>query len=388
MIKNIILNNRELFPRFIFNFLRKVYYQIIFLHNFINNSKLKLQFKTFDIDNAFNKKAKHDYAKLIFINNNMPTDFSINLGVAPCNHSCLFCPQSVKKPKKASWLDLKVLTKCINEMPKENVRIHLSSYNETLAAPNLTESVKIIKRIRPKLSVALATNGTLYREEVISDLFRNKLDIYQYSFDAPNRDLYKKMMQKDDFNKVWDNLEKIVELRNKINPSTKIITHILGFNESKKDYESFKKYWEKKVDSVYWREFKNWGGHWGLEENLKKAGFSYTDKVTKERYPCISIFTHFKLQNSGLYAPCVAAVPDYKLEEEKHHAKYLGDARKMTFNEAWSKLNKIRLDHLRGNWKQHEMCKKCSVYTAWENPWIKQGNVYKIPNLKSNLLKS
>ena len=51
------------------------------------------------------------------------------------------------------------------------------------------------------------------------------------------------------------------------------------------------------------------------------------------------------------------------------------------------KLNKIRLDHLRGI-EKHEMCKKCSVYTAWENPWIKQGNVYKIPNLKNNLLES
>ena len=97
---------------------------------------------------------------------------------------------------------------------------------------------------------------------------------------------------------------------------------------------------------------------------------------------------HFKLNPLGFYSPCVTSVPDYKLEEEVHKAPYLGDARKMTFNEAWEKLNQIRLDHLKGNWNKYDMCKKCSVWSAWKNPWIKEGNVYKIPNIKNSLLKS
>ncbi len=392
MIVNTIVKYKSLFPKPIYEILRKANHKRLsfqsLLTNSFNRSRFLFEFKTFNLNKAKKLKIKYDYAKSIFTNNNMPTDFSIIFGVAPCNHSCLFCPQSVKKPKKATWLDLNVLAKVLNEMPEENVKLHVSSYSEALVTPNLVEYIKTIKKIRPKLPVAFASNGTIFREDVISDLFRNKLDIYQYSFDAPNRDIYKRMMQSDDFDKVWNHLEKIVELRNKINPSTKIITHILGFEESKKDFVSFKKYWEKKVDLVYWREFKNWGGQWGLEDNLKKAGFEYSDKIPKKRYPCTSIFMHFKLNPLGFYSPCVTSVPDYKLEEEVHKAPYLGDARKMTFNEAWEKLNQIRLDHLKGNWNKYDMCKKCSVWSAWKNPWIKEGNVYKIPKIKNSLLKS
>ena len=44
--------------------------------------------------------GKTQYIKNVFSNGNLPTNFSVNLGVAPCNHSCLFCPQSIEKPKK------------------------------------------------------------------------------------------------------------------------------------------------------------------------------------------------------------------------------------------------------------------------------------------------
>src|SRR5262245_35765473 len=42
-----------------------------------------------------------------------------NLGVAPCNHTCIFCPQSIQKPKKARWLDLELLRKVLSEMPED-----------------------------------------------------------------------------------------------------------------------------------------------------------------------------------------------------------------------------------------------------------------------------
>ncbi len=77
--------------------------------------------------------ARRATARQIFANGSLPTNFSINLGAAPCNHSCLFCPQSIKKPKKAAWLDLDLLGKVIGEMPHQGVLINLSSYSEKLS---------------------------------------------------------------------------------------------------------------------------------------------------------------------------------------------------------------------------------------------------------------
>jgi len=85
----------------------------------------------------------------------------------------------------------------------------------------------------------------------------------------------------------------------------RITTHIMGFEEFREAYEDFKAYWEKRVDSVLWRPVGNWGGEtWGLEESLARAGFHVPEHAAPtERYPCNSIFIHFKLQHNGMYAP-------------------------------------------------------------------------------------
>jgi hypothetical protein len=73
-------------------------------------------------------RARHESSlKATFANGPLPSNFSINLGAAPCNHSCRFCPQSVHKPKRASWLDLDLLRKVAGEMPEEGMTVSISS---------------------------------------------------------------------------------------------------------------------------------------------------------------------------------------------------------------------------------------------------------------------
>jgi len=314
---------------------------------------------------------KRDLARNIFTNGELPSNFSINLGAAPCNHSCLFCPQSVHKPAKASWLDMDLLKKVVSEMPERGVLINLSSYSETLTAPNLLQAVEIIKEIRPKLKVVLASNGSVFRRKVVESLIDLGLDIYQYSFDAPDRDSYRRLMQVDHFERVWKNLEEIVNIRNRKSSSMQITTHIMGFEEFREAYEDFKAYWEKRVDSVLWRPVGNWGGEtWGLEESLARAGFHVPEHaVPAKRYPCNSIFIHFKLQHNGMYAPCVAAVPDYDTSEELHNVPYIGNARDMTWIEAWERLSDMRQAHLRGDWSKYDCCKTCNIWSLWPDVW-------------------
>src|SRR5690242_7459998 len=126
------------------------------------------------------------YAKGVLWNGAQPTDFSIGLGAAPCNHTCLFCPQSVEKPGRAVWLDQGLLRKVLEELPQEKLRLNISSYSETVAAPNLLPAVRLMKEVRPKLPVIMASNGTIFREEVIEGLIDAGLDHYSYSFDAAN----------------------------------------------------------------------------------------------------------------------------------------------------------------------------------------------------------
>lgn len=311
-------------------------------------------------------------AKSVFKGSKLPTEFSINLGVAPCNHSCLFCPQSQKKPKKAAWMDMAILEKVLSEMPETGVGLNISSYSETLAAPNLLPAVRMMKRMRPKLVISMATNGSLMREEVVEGLIDAGLDYYQYSFDAPTKDSYAKLMQADHYDRTMDNLAKVVELRNRKNSTMRVITHVMDFAELKKDNEAFIAEMERRFGGVVHaslRSVANWGGIWGLNEQLAHKGFTPVFQAPQKRYPCSSIFMHFKVQHDGRYAPCVASVPDYIPEEEVHLVPYLGNARDMTWGEAWEKLSEMRRAHLAGEWDNYECCRNCNVWGLWPDFW-------------------
>jgi hypothetical protein len=78
---------------------------------------------------------------------------------------------------------------------------------------------------------------------------------------------------------------------------------------------------------------------------------------------------HFKLQHDGRYAPCVAAVPDYMPEEETHSVPYLGDAREITWTQAWDRLSAMRQAHLRGEWDSYECCRSCNIWSLWPDVW-------------------
>ena len=349
-------------------------------------NKIKTKFKL--IKANFSKRETkniidENYRKNVFpyLPQYSPTNFSINLGAAACNHSCLFCPQSITKPSNSVWLELDLLEKVLKEMPQKGILLNISAYTETLSAPNLVDAVKIMKTLRPKLPIVMATNGSLFVEKKIKELLKLGLDHYSYSFDAPTKDSYARLMQIDHFERVDENFKRLIKLRDSLSAKTKITTHIMKFKETEKFFDQFKKDREKLInrklgDDILLRPVGNWGGEsWGLDKNLNKAGFSYEkEKIPKKRYPCSSIFMHFKLQHTGLYAPCVTAVPDTAIENELHTCEYIGDAREISWSEAWDKLNLMRLKHLNGDWNPIEACKTCNIWSLWENTFEKSNS--------------
>lgn len=322
------------------------------------------------IRNAVNTKLS--YAKSVFSAGKLPNNFSINLGAAACNHACLFCPQSVEKPSSPQWLDLDLLRKVLEEMPEEGILLNLSSYTETIAAPNLIPAVKLMKTVRPKLQIAMASNGSVFREQVIEELIDLGLDHYSYSFDSANPEQYAVMMQKDDFQRVWDNLEKLVALRERKGSKMKITTHIMHFKGVEEDFERFKAHWENKIDLVYLRRVGNWGDDGlGLMKRMEELGFVSAHETPKERFPCPSIFMSFKLQFDGQYYPCVSAIPAY----DKHLVPPVGNARENTWMEAWERLSEMRQAHLEGRWDDYECCKTCNIWSMWDNFWFQETNL-------------
>lgn len=317
-----------------------------------------------NITNSGSDKA--NTRKKTFKNGSRPTDLSITLGFAPCNHSCLFCPQSIYKPKKAQWMDLNLLQKVLEELPERDMTINVSSYSETLGAPNLVPAIRLMKQIRPYLKVCMASNGTVFREKVINDLIDAGLDWYSYSFDGATREDYLALMQVDHFDLAWSNLEKIVEMRNHKKSKMTISTHLMAFQGREAAMEAFRDYWKNKVDRVYFRDVSNWGSdRLGLMKQLKEKGFVPRIQIPPDRYPCSSIFTQMLFEPDGQYYPCIAAVPGYP-----HNTIHsLGQASEITFWQAWDNLAELRRDHLGGRWDKHEACRSCDLWARWDDFW-------------------
>lgn len=313
-----------------------------------------------------NEVERTGYSQGIITNGKLTANFCVQLGSAYCNHSCLFCPQSISKPKENEWLEMSLLEKVLKEMPDIYMELFTSSYSEPILAPNLIDALKLIKKIRPKYRVTLASNGSVFREDVFIELMKHGLDVYQFSFDAANREDYKTLMQVDHFNLAWKNLERIVELKKKMNSNISIRTHIMHFKGVEKDFEKFKDYWQDKVDHVVLRSVHNFGrGSYDLAKQLKDNGFESVMEVPSKRYPCNQIFTSFKLKYNGKYGACLGAY-SYTEEETSY---WLGDAREITWMDAWQKMKNLRQAHMEGRWNDYDMCKTCNLWAAWPNMW-------------------
>jgi sulfatase maturation enzyme AslB (radical SAM superfamily) len=308
-------------------------------------------------------------ARRILCNGADPFNVALGLGMAPCNHSCIFCPQSLEKPAKAEWIDLALLEKMISEFPETGMRINISSYSETLANPRLVDAVRMMKRIRPQLPIIMATNGSLMRADVIEALMMAGLDEYQLSFDAATREDFLVLTQVDHFDKVWANLEQTVEIRNRIKANTRIITHVLAFQGREPEFERFKEYWQDKIDAVNWRKVNNWGGEpFNLIDRLAEKGFVPANKTPEKRYPCSSIFNQIKIMHDGNYFPCFAAVAGW----EGHLCPSLGNAHDVHWRQAWNQMGGLRQLHLQGRWDEIEMCRKCNLWGNFPNIWLEK----------------
>ena len=296
----------------------------------------------------------------------------VALGSAPCNHNCIFCYQSIEKPKTATWLDVNLLRHVVQQFPATPVNVHMSANTETFFAPNLVDSVRMIKEERPDCPIILSTNGSRFRPHIMEELIDLKLNTLSYSFDGATREDYKLVVGNDSFDLVWENLEKIVQMRDRKGSNMEIHTHIMGFKGMEASFERFRKQWEGKNVYVHFRRVCNWGGSergMAVEKQLAEAGL-FPHQPTDNRYPCGSLFAQIKLGHTGDYWLCSSAISDY----DDHGVPNLGHASEVPLQEVWQKMSQYRCAHLRGEWDSMPYCVHCTTWSMWYDYWERDPN--------------
>lgn len=154
---------------------------------------------------------KEYFEKKIILKSTPPTVyFQID---GPCNQDCIFC----SRPREYSYFNLREyynnLGKKLHPILSRANAICLTGAGEFLLLPEAEEILSYFNNEFPRASKIFATNGSTLTPK-IADLIKNSKNRYEIniSFPASNAELYKKLTNSDNFDKVMQNLEYLCHL--------------------------------------------------------------------------------------------------------------------------------------------------------------------------------
>ncbi len=269
-----------------------------------------------------------------------------------CNMVCFHCPNSVLSRDK-SWvgdMDRDLYNKIIDEVAIENPNTYVRPFDggEPLMRKDIEDLIQYAKDKGIK-KVSITTNGLLLNQTRAHRIIEAGLDHIEFSVDALTVETYKKIRNSKHFNKVINNINNFIDMKNKLRPSLKISVSFVKQKDNLHEEDSFIKYWRKQVDDIGIREYHQ---HNDLVDShgryLKKDNFLH-------RYPCPYLWDRIIIQHDGSVRFCEA---DWKAEHK------IGDVKNQSLREIWlgEEYRYLRNTHVDGTFN-HPFCKKC---TDWK----------------------
>lgn len=279
---------------------------------------------------------------------------------SPCNARCPNCPASKSKIIRRTaepYLRFKYFQKITDECSIFNSDIRISGYGEPLLNPDLKRSIEYatFKKVR----VSLITNGSLLDAEMAEFLLNAEIDAIEISVDSHNEKIYRTLRIGLDFQTVKNNIINLVEMRNKLNKKTVILTSIVNNPARNPDIKGAEKYWCQIADKVLIRTYQTWGV---LPENGR--GEPYLNP--NDRSPCPYPFERLMIDPGGYIRLCPY--------DDQQLIKPFGHLSGYSIRDVWlgERFNKIRKLHSKKKFDKIELCNQCAdyAYRSWtHNYW-------------------
>lgn len=289
-----------------------------------------------------------------------------------CNARCPNCPytnSNIRADYKDRPFMLEDTFKIIADQCGEyGAWIRISGGGEPMLHPKAVELMEYAKKVGAK--VGLITNGSMFNEENSKRLIEAEIDMIEFSVDASDPRTYAKVRKGLNWDVLVRNVKRIVELRNQLKSSTKIIAS--GVNQIGVDIEAVARYWGSIVDNFQKRKYLTWG----INDPSKSA--DPTPYLSpEEMIPCPFIFERLNIDSRGKVMICgfdIAAKTD------------MGNVHKKSIKEIWlgEGFEYYRQMHLQRKAKEVEPCRNCSdwKYRSWKH------NYWKLVNEAEKKLKN
>lgn len=154
----------------------------------------------------------------------MKKSFKISFDVCTfCNHKCTFCSnadnRTIKDYVKRNDF-IKVMDNIFKYITIE--KLSLSAKGEVLLNKELEEIIKSTKKKYNLPYVYFSTNGLLLNQKRALSILKSGIDSIKFSINAFDKESYKRVHQKDDFDEVICNLKNLLLLKKEKYPHLKV----------------------------------------------------------------------------------------------------------------------------------------------------------------------
>lgn len=263
-----------------------------------------------------------------------------------CNMKCKMCTRNFFSTEKKVDISEDVVDRIVQQCKEYNIpSVFIGAAAECLINPNIKEILRKMKSIS-NLDCFLITNGYNLDEEMANFLIDIQFERVYISLDAAQNETYRKI-RGCDLNRVEENVNRLLELREKRNSVLPLVrVSFVMQEENKSEEEQFFEKWKNKVDIIDYQcliDYKD------LDKLLEIEELPETD------FQCVNPFRMLVIDYEGNIFPCSS---DYA-----YHMP-VGNILDMTIEEAW---NSEQMTNLRNSIINNNLCKVCRNCVAHNN---------------------
>ena len=261
-----------------------------------------------------------------------------------CNYRCLFCYQideefTKKNNGMMGMMPLDLFKRVIDEAQGKCEAVTLASRGEPLICPDFGPMIKYAGG--KFLALKLNTNAWFLNEKLCYAILEAGVNTVVFSADAASEPTYSRLRVNGNLEKVYANIKKFRDIREKYFPHSKVITRVSGVKVPSADsLEDMGKFWGELVDQVAFVNYNPW-------EN------SYKQEVNEITTPCSDLWRRMFVWWDGTVNPCDV---DFK------STLSIGNLKSDSLSGLWksSKYTSLRESHQEKKRSQCEPCARCA----------------------------
>lgn len=278
-----------------------------------------------------------------------------------CNAKCPNCPytnsQIRAEYKDRPMMEERTFKIIADQCGEYRAWMRISGGGEPMLHPKAVELMEYAKKVGAR--VGLITNGSLFTEKSSTSLLEAQIDMIEFSVDACDPLTYARVRRGLKWDALLRNVKRMVELRNRLKSSTKIIAS--GINQVGVDINAVAKFWEPIVDNFQKRKYLTWGFN-----DPSKSADPTPYLPPQEMIPCPFIFERLNIDSRGKVMVCgfdIAAKTD------------MGNVHQKSIREIWhgEGFEYYRRMHLDRKGQEIELCRNCPdwKYRSWQHNYWK-----------------